>query len=92
MRGEGRSVCHDYREKIGGVLLDNWKESRETAGYICPLFSSTRFLLIQTELFPSVLMVAFSFPDRTGLFKLRPRSVGQSVSNRVLRTKLTIVR
>lgn len=32
------------------------------------------------------------FPDRTGSFKLRPRSVGQSVSNRVLRTKLTIVR
>lgn len=39
MRGEGRSVCHDYREKIGGVLLDNWKESRETTGYICPLTS-----------------------------------------------------
>lgn len=41
------------------------------------------FPSIQAELFPSLLMDAFSFSDRTGLLKLRLRSLGQSVFNRV---------
>lgn len=84
MGNSSRLSREDYRGKSSFFERADRTDDR--------IYIFTRFLLIQTELFPSVLMVAFSFPDRTGLFKLRPRSVGQSVSNRVLRTKLTIVR